>query len=561
MAKISNSKTLFLTTSPRSPEKMLPEIELLQKGEFVGKKWDKENQVRFMNLLNEQSFYKGSDSKHLDFSARDRINRGPKSLGLVVLKPSLEITPAGQELLVSTRKNEVFLRQLLKFQLPSPYHTDVKGSRNFWVKPYLEILRLISTLGTLRFDELQIFGLQLTDYNRFDEILSKINAFRSARATTDKKYKAFRRDYFDKELKEIYSQEISEGNTKTRESGDTTLSKFLRTKEQNLRDYADACFRYLRATGLVSVSHIGKSLSIAREYRDDVSYILKNTPRDPVYIDDLESYIKYLTNPKLPTLYTDDRSQLLSKLKWLFPYVSVPSSHSTAQLKELLYRLINEKKDKIIKDNILEIKDYKHYENIQDTYQRILSNEVYDTPLMMEWNTWRAMTMVDGGNIKANLSFDDTGNPITTASGNMSDIVCDYEDYLLSVEVTLSSGQRQYEMEGEPVSRHLGQLKKESKKPCYCLFIAPKISDATISHFYILHQLEISYYGGRSHIIPLQLSLFQKMLEDSYKADYIPSPNHIHNFLRACCEAAYAVKSEKEWYRLIMEYAVNWLKI
>lgn len=86
MAKISNSKTLFLTTSPRSPEKMLPEIELLQKGEFVGKKWDKENQVRFMNLLNEQSFYKGSDSKHLDFSARDRINRGPKSLGLVVLK-------------------------------------------------------------------------------------------------------------------------------------------------------------------------------------------------------------------------------------------------------------------------------------------------------------------------------------------------------------------------------------------------------------------------------------------------------------------------------------------
>lgn len=55
------------------------------------------------------------------------------------------------------------------------------------------------------------------------------------------------------------------------------------------------------------------------------------------------------------------------------------------------------------------------------------------------------MTMLDGGNIKANLKFDDFGNPMSTAQGNMADIVCDYEDFGLTVEVTMQSGQKQYE--------------------------------------------------------------------------------------------------------------------
>jgi hypothetical protein len=45
----------------------------------------------------------------------------------------------------------------------------------------------------------------------------------------------------------------------------------------------------------------------------------------------------------------------------------------------------------------------------------------------------------------------------------------------LTVEVTLQSGgQRQYETEGEPVTRHLAKFKSETEKPAYCLFIAPK---------------------------------------------------------------------------------------
>lgn len=95
-----------------------------------------------MDVLRDEQFFNGRGEKDPAFSARDRINRAPKSLGLVVLTPDISLTPAGKVLLSSKRKEEAFLRQLLKFQLPSPFHRPTARAANFCVKPYLEILRL-----------------------------------------------------------------------------------------------------------------------------------------------------------------------------------------------------------------------------------------------------------------------------------------------------------------------------------------------------------------------------------------------------------------------------------
>lgn len=178
---------------------------------------------------------------------------------------------------------------------------------------------------------------------------------------------------------------------------------------------------------------------------------------------------------------------------------------------------------------------------------------------MLEWNTWRAMTMLDGGNIKANLNFDDYGQPLSTAQGNMADIVCDYGDFDLSVEVTMASGQKQYEMEGEPVTRHLGKLKKATGKPCYSLFVAPTINDACVAHFYFLHKAKISYYGGTSVIVPLPLDIFQKMLEDSYKASYTPNPAQVKHFFDYSEQLAKSSEDEKQWFEGMKKEAENWL--
>lgn len=559
MAKSIDSKVLFITTSPRTPEKMIPEIDLLSNN-FEGKKWNTETQIAFMELLRNENFFNGSGNNDPAFSARDRINRAPKALGFILLEPTIKLTESGKALISAKRKEEVFLRQLLKFQIPSPYHTPSEKAADFYVKPYLEILRLIYTLGTLKFDELMIFGLQLTDYREFNNIVKKIEKFRIDREKTSKKYREFKYYAQMNELQEIYSSELAKGETSTRESNIATAKKFLQTKASNMHDYADACIRYLRSTGLVSISHIGRSLSILPEKKKDVEFILNNISREPVFIDDKAKYLDYLGNSELPKLLTDNKDSLLQKIKEENPTEQIQESVTIHELKEKLDDLIITKREKLIQSQIAEIKDYKKYDDIQTTFTQIEENDIYDPSLILEWNVWRGMTMLDGGNIKANLKFDDFGNPMSTAQGNMADIVCDYETFGLTVEVTMASGQKQYEMEGEPVSRHLAKFKKETGKEAYCLFVAPTINEACIAHFYGLHNLNISYYGGKSVIVPLPLNVFKKMLEDSFKASYTPNSQQVKSFFEYSKSIASESHSEQEWYNKIVEKALNWLE-
>ncbi|HSH50703.1 MAG TPA: AlwI family type II restriction endonuclease, partial [Bacteroidales bacterium] len=479
--------------------------------------------------------------------------------GFVSLSPKIQLTPAGEELVTSKRKEEIFLRQLLKFQLPSPYHKPTDKAAEFWVKPYLEIFRLIRFFGSLKFDELRLFGLQLTDYRQFDKVVSRIGQFRIEKARNKGAYKKFYKEYLHSELRLIYSDRIQSGKTKTRETKNASVTKFLSTQASNLRDYADACVRYLRATGLVSISHIGKSLSITPEKIEEVDYFLKTTERAPCFIDNEKRYVDYLGNAELPQLLTDNRDLLVHKIQSEFPTLSIDYTLSLKELKNILADELENRKDQYINNQVVAIKDYRLFEEINTTFEQILENSLYDNPLMLEWNTWRAMTMLDGGNIKANLKFDDFGKPMSTAQGNMADILCDYGDFGLTVEVTMQSGKRQYETEGEPVTRHLAKVKKGTDKPVYCLFIAPNINEACIAHFYALHKINISYYGGTTTIIPLPLKVFIKMLEDSYNASSVPEPKHVQSFFEFSNKLADEASTEIDWYNKITEKALNWL--
>lgn len=559
MAKL-DARVIFLTTSPRTAEKMIPEIDLLNK-HFAGQEWNSKTQGAFMEVLRDENFFNGKGKNDPSFSARDRITRAPKAYGFVTLSPTIQLTPAGEELITSKRKENVFLRQLLKFQLPSPYHTLKNNGSDFWVKPFLEIFRLIRHFGSLRFDELQIFGLQLINYKYFDEIVKKIELFRIEKAQASN-YRQFKKETIESELKKIYSFEISNNNIKTRERRNKNLANFIQTKSNNMRDYADACVRYLRSTGMVNVSHIGRTLSIVPEHIEDIDYILNNVDRDPIYIDDEASYINYLGSTNQPILLTDDKALLLSKLVKEFPSAKVDKKQSIDSIRNIFDDLVISRQRSIIEREITDLKDHKRYDDIQEQFNQILTDRnLYDAPLLLEWNTWRAMTMLDGGSIKANLKFDDFGKPMSTAQGNMADIVCDYGDFGVSVEVTMSTGQRQFEMEGEPIARHLGKLKKSTNKPSYCLFVAPQINSNVIAYFYVLHKLNVDAYGGNSTIIPLPLNIFMKMVEDSYKADYTPKPNQVRRFFEHSQELAETSKSDTEWYEGITQSALNWLNI
>lgn len=551
------SKTLFFTTSPRTPIKMIPEIKLLTEN-FSGKVW-KENEVNFMNLLSKSPNFEGKGSQsNMDFSARDRITRAPKALGFVDLKPTIQLTDAGKCLISEIRTDEVFLRQLMKFQVPSPFHNDPSNMESvFWVKPYLEMLRLIYTLESVSFDEIMLFGMQLTDYHKFDDIINRIKAFRSNRESFSGSYKQYLGKTMEIELLHIF--EI-EKDIRTGKSKDITFDKYKKNERGKLRDYTDACFRYLRVTGLVSISHKGHSLSIMPDKIEEVKFLLNTVERNPIFVDDEAKYKAYLFNASKPVLYTDNKEHLEE-------YILKHSLTTKKQIEELSIEALKDIRDDIVQKNresiisiqVKELKSYSLYSEVVDTYNEIVSDELYDVPLMLEWNTWRAMTMLNGGQITGNFKVDDAGQPMSTAIGNTPDIVCDYGDFGLTVEVTMQSGQRQYESEGEPVARHLAKYKKAIGKEAFCLFIAPKINEASIAHFYTLSKTNISYYGGTSVIVPLELDVFMKMVENSYGARFVPTPQHIKELFDFSKQAAEMATDEIQWYSSVQNKAMQWL--
>jgi hypothetical protein len=540
--------------------KMIPEIELLVDN-FSNLTWDMEVQVDYMSLLVQQDFYQGNlHPKDLAFSARDRINRAPKALGFVDISPLIKITDAGRDFISGQRVESALLRQLLKFQLPSPFHVLPNDSEPiFWVKPYLEILRLVNHFGTISFDEILLFGMQLTDYRKFDVITEEVEKFRKNKASAAGNYRNFFGAYCQSEIAQIYADELSAGKANLRESGDVSHREYIATKRNNMRDYTDACFRYLRATGLVSLSQSGHSLSVPPDKKDEVSYILSNVSPEPQFIDTVDEYKAYLFGNDNPALFTDDVRFLKTRI------LSLDSSQSLDgkplhELQEIEDMLREQQQTERIAEQIASIKSYREYHDIQDVFSRIEKKEYFDNPLMLEWNTWRAMTMLDGGDIMGNFTVDDEGQPLSTATGNAADIYCDYGDFDVIVEVTLQSGQRQYNSEAEPVARHLGRSKEATGKDTYCLFVAPNINEATVAHFYVLHSVRTRLYGGNAIILPLPLAIFRKMMSDSCHADFVPGSERIRTLCEKSVSIAKGAKDETDWFEGIQRAALSWLE-
>ena len=370
---VIKSRTLFFFTSPRSPYKMLPEIEVL-KEHFLGTKWNSETQIAFMQQLLKSDFFSSSTvSKDMALSARDRINRGPKALGLVDLNPVVALTPAGLDFLDPDESSEALTKQLLKFQLPSPYHQLPKqkegvASYDFCVKPFLEILRLIFLLGKLTMDELMIFGLQLTNFNKFEHLVCKILMFRQRKKLTKLSYKAFVKDSLHQEICHIYQDEITHGRTTTRQSQDNCIDKFVRTKASNMQDYADACFRYLRATGLVHISQSGRSISIDESKYEDVMFILDSLPRTPVFVDDEQSYKQYLFDNNTPNLLTNDLEHLREKI------AQIDRNFKACNIKEAkrqFSNIVQKRQQALIAEQVADLKSGVHTQDVLECFSDI----------------------------------------------------------------------------------------------------------------------------------------------------------------------------------------------
>ena len=415
---------------------------------------------------------------------------------------------------------------------------------------------MVKAVGSLSKTETALFFLQLTKIDKFDEIVSKITQFR----TNKDKWKGNRKDFvkqcFHNEIATIFAEEIANKNTGTRESPDASFAKFLKTKKDNMGDYADAFIRYVRATQLITFQSKTYRVIIAPSKIAEVDFILQTIDRNPVLYKSEIEFKTYLFSTTNIQLFNDNRELLISKLQKL--NVEFDINFTLEELKDLLEISEENIKSQKIQETTLQLKNYKEFDDIVEIFEKIHKKEVPDPSLYLEWNVWRAMTMInDALAVNGNFTIDTDGIPLSNASGNKADIEIEYDDFKMIVEVTLSSGNTQFNMEGESVPRHFGSMQNNSNKPVFCFFIAPKISAGALAHFFNLNRLNTKLYGGKTRIIPMSVSNFVNLMDTAKNSNFSDS-KILYQYLISIINLNQEAEDEDVWFKSIQNSIVNW---
>lgn len=540
------SFTWYVSCSPRSPEKIAPELEQLAKLE--GQSWSERDssgslttQIKFARLLQTVPTFEGSISKRYpEFSARDRFApMQTYGFAYVDSKRILRITDAGRQLISGERTQELFLKQMLKWQYPSWQHGGNTRTRYRYpavekmsVHPFIATLRACFELDGISKEELAIFLLPLMKNEDLPHSMGKIRKFREDRAGLSgiERSKYVLSTHFQ-EFGAVFSEELETGQYHTRESLTTTEKAFLSKKANNSLDVADAAFRYFRATGLLTFSADYRRLAISQFHKEEVKRILTEMQFDVVdFYDDVDAYYAYLGNPDTPELPWESQKEMISRATSLGVSLDVTDKVSIIKLKNIIEDETKKLKRRKMEEYIVSAQGPDEVRDILDTFGRIRRKDVVDPPLFFEWNVWRAfVSMDDCENAIPNFNLDDDLKPFSIAPGNRADMEIEYNDsFVVLGEVTLSGGARQYDTEGEPVTRHVGKYQKSEiekgiGRDVFGLFVAPSINPATRDYFYVhLKHLNNPEFGGYLNMVVLNLDQFLDVFQ------FVKSLDHFH---------------------------------
>lgn len=551
-------------TSPRTPKLISEYIKVIEKNNLENLPYDTSFQEKFYMVLSEAKVAgeEAGTAKDKALAGRDKLTRMPQALGFFITQRNkkFQVTEAGKLLKDEDLFEDVLLHQILKFQLPSPLHKESESNAGkFRIKPFLEIIRLIDELGYLSYKELMIFGMTLTDYRNFEKVIEKIKKYREQREVIKQQKKSLRVFDYETQLsvfKELYADIIQAEDFKTRETVTKTAEAYMKKKLSNWGDYTDSIFRILRATGVVVFSK-GRTLTLSSERSSEIKYILENIDREIVPVDmKREDFDLYISNPYKPLLLNDDKDNLINTLRSIGSFGN--NDEDIYVLKHRLNQQRNLKKQEKVESESLKLK--KRYQadidDILQTFEAISNREIEPAsmrPTFFEWNIWRAMTMINHGDVRGNFAVDDSGMPVSTAGGGQSDIVGDYGEFNIGIEVTLSTGQKQFEMEGEPVSRHIGEM--QIKKPTFGLFIADVLNESVINHFYTLSHQKSKIYNGTVDIIPMNTTTFIEFFKQATNKDINPKDLfsiHEHS-IQVSKQMLIEDKTEDDWYKSVIK--------
>lgn len=590
----AKTRTWFVPTSPRSPHKLRNELALLSN--FDGCNWwEKDennkpiNQLRYARLLAQSDFFEGTTSeRYTDFSARDRCRAiWMFGFGYVDESQILHITPAGRRLIDEIRVEELFLKQMLKWQFPAWQHGG--NPRTAWryptedmeVFPFVETLKVAKELNGVTKREIAMFLLPCLSEGDFNQAINKINGYREElqRRRAGLPRKEFTEQQHFEIFREVYSEDIEAGDIETREIPTAGLREFVLKKIRDSIDYADATIRYFQYTGFFTRS--SDRLVLAPHRMQEIERILDEMDFEIIEYDDVDRFYAHIGNPNLPYLpweNIDDMQERITIIKAQMgeianeirvldshfaplPAPAEPALVTIESLSEYFYNL--DKYTLKLREELLhrEVRKPEVVSDIIQMYQKIERKEVIDPALFFEWNTWRALLALNDCIAKPNFQIDGELMPLSTAGGGQADIETYYnDDYVVLTEVTLSKGARQYETEGEPVTRHVGNFQaSNNERRVYGLFIAPVINPNTSEYFFVYFKALQYPNAGHLTIVPFPLQKFIEFLSFCMerrcfnRGTFRGIFGEIEN-LRA------TTQTSQEWYNSILNVFQSWMR-
>lgn len=157
------------------------------------------------------------------------------------------------------------------------------------------------------------------------------------------------------------------------------------------------------------------------------------------------------------------------------------------------------------------------------------------------------------------LTFDANFLPLTHASGGDGDIIINYNEMILMIEVTLMNKNAQKRGEWEPVLRHSVNLSIESDKPAITLFLANELDNNTINIWRAVGSVPLTssnkadgFTDTTVKIMPLQIDDF---IEFSQKTNF--DSKKLFNAINNSYEPLSKRNFDKQWRDKIIESTIK----
>lgn len=544
-------------TGLRNPNRIQEGFRIFANSPYVGNLRGKGNEIGFMNFLNNKGIIQNESGKDESGSHARKWRLMFAKSGLIYPQIKVkdgrqeelgkldEITPFGRSFLKAdtySSMQECYLRAMSVEQFPMP---DQKAyfSPLRWILALMLELEKRTGSSELNRIEFALWGHTTNPSYEVGVVVDNILNLRERRAAASAKRS------FDK-------KEIAE------------RGKFYNKKRDNFLDYSDMNMRYLRVSGVLQRK--GRGMIIVPSKHILAEKLAKSTASaEPLLLQYkrlCEGAVLPIDDVVVARSLLDDLIQQMRGRHILFDISDLPLNTSAdvniarhrlenilSQTDEIQYAKEQRKNWREIADYMLLIMKGGGKLNYDD--DNVIEVPRDEAPVYLEWVLWRAALAVDHMSNKPydvrGFKLDSDFLPVSVAGGGRGDLYCEFENFNILIEVTMSTSSRQEAMEGEPVRRHVSDAVLKYDKPVYGLFIATRIDTNTAETF----RHGVWYAKGdvkqRLNIVPVTLEQYRKYFISLFEMEQA-KPEKFQELILGC-EMERDILDAPDWKKYISD--------